>query len=45
LDAVYVTTVRATGYHSVSMWSWRPDECEQLIRSHKINDTSTPISL
>jgi len=45
LDAVFVTTVLATGYHRVNVWSWRPDEFEQLIHSHKINDTSTPISL
>jgi len=28
LDTVFVTTVRATGYHRVKVWSWRPDERE-----------------
>jgi len=44
-DAVFVTTVRATGYHCVNVRSWRPADCEQLIRSYKINDTWTSILL
>lgn len=45
LDAVFVTTDRATGYQHMNVCSWRPDMFEQLIRLYKINDTSTPSSL